>query len=151
MSSFTGPLKVEILPRGSKNRWRVAETFTFHVGAPGSNVFIRCEEGFETDLTSIPPGLRWLISPSDPDLAQAACTHDAAYRRGTWTIKVGDEETQQPLNRAAADGLMLEAMIARDVPRWKRNLVYSGLVIGGGFAWKSWAEKRGSVRTETTK
>lgn len=151
MSSFTGPLKIEVLPRGNKNRWRVAEEFTFHIGAPTSNVFIRCEKGFETDLASIPRPLWWLMSPSDPDLAQSAAVHDKAYRTGMWSVRVNGLEQQQPLNRATADGLMLEAMIARNVPKWKRNLVYSGLVIGGGKAWRSWAKKHGSVRTETTK
>ena len=149
---FTGPLKIEVLPRSAHPmRWRVVETFEFHVGRRGSGVFIRCFAGDDTDLTSIPPGLRWLISPSDPDLAQAAVVHDMAYRRGTWTVRLGEREREAPLNRAAADGIMLEAMKARDVPKWKRTIVYQGLKVGGWIGWNAWRKRNpDAIRTDTT-
>lgn len=149
MSTFTSSLKVELLPKGSKYPYRVTDEMEFHSGEFDSGLFIRCDEGFEFDGTSIPWYARWLISTSDPELLQCSAIHDKGYRTGLMLIRVNGVEKQIPVSRSMQDSLYWQAMVAQRVKSWKRQLIYRALQIGGGKSWRYW-RKNGAARTETT-
>jgi len=130
MSTFTGSLLTEWLPDG-KN-WKVLKSFEFHSGRAASGLFARVDEGFITDLASIPFGVRWLI-PKAGKNAQAAV--------------VNDEEATVPISRAMADSMMYQAMRALKVRGWRREMIYRGLQVGG---WVRWRELRAADIGEAT-
>ena len=80
-------------------------------------------KGFETDLASIPRGLRWLI-PQVGKHIQPAIVHDYIYSGKTF------------LSRKQADDLFLDAMKAVGVSWWKRQLMHKGVRAGGMFRWQ---------------
>ena len=80
--------------------------------------------GFETDFASV-PRLVLAYGLVGNTAHAAAVVHDYIYR----TPGVS-------LTRAEADGVMLEAMEATGIPWWRRQLIYTGVRMGGGGAFK---------------
>lgn len=79
--------------------------------------------GFEYDHASVPRGLWNTFPPYDPLYAGAACLHDWCY-------------AGEFFPRKFADQLFLSAMCFTGVPKWKRNLMYTAVRIGGAFTYK---------------
>ena len=123
MSSFTSPLIVEFL---GANRWRLAESFEYHLGELGSGVVIRVPAGFETDFASV-PRLLWPLLPPTGSYGKAAVLHDYLYAT--------QQIAGQPISRSRADEVFLEAMKVLGVRPLKRLLVYWGVRVGGWVAW----------------
>lgn len=80
--------------------------------------------GFETDFASVP---RLIVTYAFVgNTAHAAATvHDYLYRT-----------PEEPFTRKDADDVMSEAMVATDIPGWRRGLIYAGVRMGGGGAFK---------------
>ena len=74
--------------------------------------------GTVTDLASIP------LLPNHRTWSRAAVVHD-------WLYTVG----QVP--RLIADDVLREAMIALQVPAWRRGVVYLAVRVGGQAAWQA--------------
>ncbi len=123
MSSFTTPLIVEFL---GANRWRLAESFEYHLGELGSGVVIRVPAGFETDFASV-PRLLWPLLPPTGSYGKAAVLHDYLYAT--------QQIAGQSITRAKADEVFLEAMAVLGVGWLKRHTVYWGVRLGGWLAW----------------
>lgn len=94
MSSFTEPLKVEVLDkeRGGQGLFRVIEPFTYEVGKLGSGETITVEAGYITDFASIPRIAMWLI-PIAGRSAKAALLHD-------WLLHLNDTRATKVFNEA---------------------------------------------------
>lgn len=117
-SSFTRPLTVTKLRNG---KWRVENSFDYHVGKVDSREVITVPKGFTTDFASV-PRIFWTLIPPDGKYSQAAVLHDYLY-------------VQKITTRKKADKIFLEAMKVLKVPFWKRRVMYYAVRLGGGFCW----------------
>lgn len=129
MTSFTTPLKVEVLDgrRAGRVTARLLASFEYHVGAEGSAERIVVPAGYVTDFASI-PRLFWRLEPPLGPAGKAAVVHDYLYS----TRGLAGRYT-----RAAADGIFREAMGVLKVPAWKRSLMWAAVRVGGGGGWGS--------------
>lgn len=100
--------------------WALAEPLVWEVrdasGAVTGEIVVPVD--FLTDLGSIPPPLRWLFNPADPQSAKAYILHDWCLAR--WG----------PDRQVEAVGVMHEALRALDVPQWSRRLQVAGVLAG---------------------
>lgn len=64
------------------DRWALVGELRWELGKPGGGHWIEVEDGFITDLASIPGWLHWLINPFAPDTCRAAIIHDALLAQG---------------------------------------------------------------------
>lgn len=111
MSSFTSALIVEDLEDG-KN-WRVHASFDYHVGRYPSNEVHTVPEGFVTDFSSTPWGLRWIV-PVHGKHGKAAVLHDFLCR----------EAKDGRVTRKYADDIFFEAMGVLGVWKWRKYAAY---------------------------
>ena len=99
--------------------WIVEEPFD----AVWGDITVAIEQGFETDLASIPRLFRSLI-PQVGRHIQAAIVHDKIYRT-----------TGHGITRAQADDMFLDGMEAKGVGWLRRRTIYAAVRVGG---WASW-------------
>lgn len=90
---------------------------------------VRVPIGFETDLASIPKGLRWFISQNE-DHRKAAVLHDWLY------FKSGDLDFLL-FNREESDELFLKAMEVSGVSWFKRKIMFRAV---RAFGWLFWGK-----------
>jgi hypothetical protein len=84
--------------------------------------------GFETDLASIPAIVTPLLPVNDGHRAPAVL-HDYLYARGV-------------TSRAAADLILLRAMLDLGLDKRKAGAIYAGVRLGGWVAWRDHATRR---------
>jgi len=89
-----------------------------HDDLPGGVYLV--PRGFETDLASIPVGLRNLFSRTGRS-RKPAVFHDHMYSRRFETRKICDEYFRL-------------ALIERGVPAWKARIYWLGVRLGGAIA-----------------
>ena len=125
-NSFLTPLVVEVMPSGK--RFKLYYDFTYRVAR--AKVNIRVPAGFETDFASIPQPFHWLISKLGR-YNKAAVLHDWLYSKSAY---------QYPylVPRKLADLIFLDAMKDLGVVKWKRDLMYRAVRLGG---WKAWRKR----------
>ena len=111
MSTFTTPLIVTPLDDGQ--RWRLIESFSYHVGDYPSRDIITVPAGYITDFASV-PRLFWRLLPPWGTYGKAAVVHDYLC------------DTKTRPCREVHD-LFLAAMTALSVPRWKRNMMWAAV------------------------
>lgn len=109
-AQFIGPLDLRAY---TPNEWVVLTPLQYRM--------FKVRRGFITDLASIPRILKSLISVND-DSRKPAVLHDYLY-------------TTQPVSRAEADFLFLEALESVGVGYMRRHTLYTGVRIGGWIAW----------------
>ena len=97
------------------NVWELTESLVFI----GSGIVV--PKGFQTDLASVPTGLRWLIHKRGK-WDTAAVFHDYLYRTGR--------------NKVKADLLFRKIMQLCGVKPWRYNLMFFGVSIFGWLFWK---------------
>ena len=142
MSRFSAPLVVTPLNDG--RTWRIlysttddaeypetAIDFGYDVGEEGSEQTIKPVEGFETDFTSVPRLLWWLL-PRWGRYGNAAIIHDYLYRGGAIT---GPGSNWILPNRKRSDEIFLEAMTVLEVSWWQKWPLYWGV---RAFGWAVW-------------
>lgn len=100
--------------------------------------------GQTTDLASI-PRIVWPLLPPDGPWAEAALPHDGCYASsGTfdWQPTIGHKPVgplkhgrsrPAPYTRAECDHILLEGMVALQVPPWKRTIIYDAVRLFGGL------------------
>lgn len=125
-SSFRTKLLVEFTDAGE---FVVREPFEFL--SEVAEAVIHVPVGMTTDFTSVPIGLRNLLSPTGRH-GKAAVVHDMLYRFG----RIGSRRT----NRAEADLVLLEGMQVLEVPGWQQVVIYGGIRLGGWLTW--WRYRR---------
>lgn len=112
-------------PKGDPIRpWVVDGQHTFCSGV----ILFGIDNGFRTDLASVPLWLAWLCPPNGSH-QRAAVHHDAAYQR-------------QNCSRFTADAGFRVIMTHDGVPRWRRLLMFYAVRLFGGFAWRANAEAK---------
>lgn len=125
MSFFSGTLKTEKI---GKRRWRILEEFTYYIDKLNGE-HITVEEGFETDLASI-PDLFFILLPPVGLYDQAAVLHDKLYsRQGMMAHK--------HYTREECDRIFLQAMNDNLVVQWKREIMYSAVRLFGQSSWNN--------------
>jgi len=97
-------------------------------------------KGDTTDFFSIPVVARWLI-PKSGKGNQAAVVHDKGYKTGKLTVRVGDKTKSVPATRSAIDSMLLEGMHVLKVNRFKREVVYHSVRMGGFVVWNNYRRK----------
>lgn len=90
--------------------------------------------GFKTDLASIPPRLRSIVSVLGKHFI-AAILHDYWYRV-IWARKIELAGQQIIVTRDMADDIFLEEMADLTVSWWKRRLMYRTVRVGGASSWR---------------
>lgn len=135
VSSYTRPPQ---LTRIGKRLWRVDVGFEYYIGRKDSGFVVKIEDGFMTDLASIPRAFRWLLPPDgvytsgvivrllkvfgvavwDWRYAHAAIVHDFLYTNAIATKRI-------------ADVVFYEAMGVSGVYSWLRFVMYNAVKIGG--------------------
>jgi hypothetical protein len=141
---FEGECECELLPDGRNVRIEKSMTFIDVRGrkwiAPAGRV---------SDGASIPP-LLWpfIGGPFEGKHRRAALFHDAAYAKALSDKLV---EAIRSRRRAQADRMLYEAALLDGTPLWKARLIYFGVRIGGGFAWRANAKRlRAQITAEIT-
>lgn len=114
-----------LVPHDDGVRWTVQHEFVIHDDMLGRLVI---PAGFVTDLGSIPKIFQNVISPEGRPL-RAFLGHDWFYAK-------------QFYSRAIADDFLLRGMVALKVGWLERWIIYLGVRLGGGFAWRSDAKER---------
>ena len=100
------------------------DVYTLQQPLPFENLTVPA--GFRSDGASVPRFFWRLVFPPGDALAlRAAILHDWIYR----THPAG-------WDRAKADALFRDVLIADGVPKWRARLAWLGVRIGGGAAWK---------------
>lgn len=129
MSRFHADKSTTIFPfKDEKGKWWWATSgeISFQVGDLSSMLWITIEQGFLTDLGSVPAAVRWLFNPADPAAAPAYVLHD-------WINKQTREALPNWLDGWSsqfAAAILYEALACNDVPLWSRKLQYMGVVLG---------------------
>lgn len=126
MSSFTefsAPLKIQYDAEASRalgaDHWRVTEGFRFYVGTPDSGEWVNVPAGYLTDGASV-PRMFWSLIPPWGIYGQAAVVHDILCEYLSTTL----HGLPHRITRARCDQILLEAMVALQVPLVKRQLIY---------------------------
>jgi hypothetical protein len=119
MSQFTTELVVEQI--GDSKYYRLLEGFDYHVGDYPSDEIISVPKGFITDFASSPKIL-WPILPPRGEYGKAAVIHDYCYFIGY-------------KSKFRSDKIFLEGMEILGVPKFKREIMFHGVVILGWPAW----------------
>ena len=123
----TGPLQFELLPNGMSAillRTFVVKTLR------GRTVIVPSR--FKTDFASV-PRIFWRIVPPWGAYSPAAVIHDYLYATGE-------------VSKKEADLIFLELMKRLHVKKWKRNIMYWAVRVGGKPAWNRHRKKRLSVK-----
>jgi len=124
MSLFTKPLVVT--PYSDGKTWRLTEEFGYAIGSVNSDRTVDVPVGFSTDFASV-PRLLWIVLPKWGKYGNAAVIHDFLYY-------------DQSTTRLEADRIFVEAMMVLKVPFWQRYCLFTGVRIGGKWAW--WVNSR---------
>ena len=100
---------------------------------------ITVNEGFVTDLASVPRLMWWLIAPFD--VARAAIIHDLLYktiRQYRWNNKDSEDDSLVKKAKIAADKVFLLGMRDAEpkIPRWKSYLSWKAVDLFGNGSIK---------------
>lgn len=121
MSSFTKPLRVEILQKEYHGRGlaTILEEFEYHVGHLGSGDVITVPVGFETDFASV-PAIGRIFIPVLGKSAKAAVIHDFLILEGkrSW---------------AECADIFNEAMGVLKVNPFLKGIMYNAVRLYGAF------------------
>lgn len=127
MSRFLTPLDMRLMvdPNGmpltnrdGRQLYRLLSDFKYQSDIAGK--IVTAPAGFVTDLASIPK----LLLPLFGETAQEpSVPHDLAYSTGC-------------LPRDIADAMLREACLLTGVSRWRAELIWAGVRVGGGSHWE---------------
>lgn len=142
MNRFTGKLvlvalndKTHPVLSGGRTLWGLQRDLAYRtsIGEPG---LITIPKGFQTDLASIPRFLSSALPPDGP-WVQAAVVHDFLYRTKGAGVLWGRKGITRaaPYSRAESDDILREAMADLNVGLIQRNLIWSGVRVGGSKAF----------------
>lgn len=145
MNRFTGKLvlvalndKTHPVVRDGRTLWGLQRDLAYRTEIGGAGV-ITVPKGFVTDLASIPRILTGALPPDGP-WTQAAVCHDLLYfTKGGLNLVYGRKciTRATPYTRAESDDILREAMADLGVSVIQRNLIWSGVRVGGSSGWGS--------------
>ena len=105
-----------------KDIWVVTKAFNFYLESPDSGKQIFVPAGFLTDGASV-PRLFWNMIPPWGQYGQAAVLHDWLCEN-SYCLESG---FRKKLSRKEADDIFNEALLALDVPTWKRQVMVTAV------------------------
>ena len=143
MNNFHGPLIAELLDDGY--HWRIYESFTYRIGDPNGQWYVRVPKGFVTDFASIPRGLWNLWPPAAGKHSKPAVVHDVCYLRGY----IDTDQARKFISRKDADDIFKEAMQVAGVNWFSRSIIYAGVRVGGGSAWARYRAEESDESVDT--
>lgn len=132
-NSFLTPLVVEVMPNGKTFKLHYDFTYHLHRLGCGKGFTVAVPAGFLTDFASIPRIFR-IIIPKLGRWNKAAVIHDYIYQ-GKHQLK-SSLGCPMRFTRKQADLIFLDAMKDLGVVRWKRNLMWLAVRVGGLMAWR---------------
>jgi hypothetical protein len=124
MSRFRTPLRLERIEDTSsdgRGTWLLLCPLVYESDLAG--ITICAPEGFVTDLASV-PRLPFAYMLTGGIGHAAAVIHDCLY-----TTHVTDRKT--------ADDIFHEALIVLGVPKFRADLMWAGVRMGGGGSWRA--------------
>lgn len=134
MSSFTHSLILE--DTGDGHNWRVHRGFRYYISDSLTGWYIPVDEGFLTDLASIPRLARVIVSVNGKG-NNAAVVHDVLYRRPV--IFKDDPATygrcMQRISRLRADRIFHDALRVAGASKLRTRTLYRGVRLGGWVTW----------------
>lgn len=126
---------------GWRAEWILQESFRLTVPLGRGEFTWEIPAGMTTDFASIPRGLVWLISPTDPEILVAALIHDDLYRndsgRSRATAGRDTDTTSKSTTRFMADSWFRDIMRLYGAPIWKRLAAYYAVRVFGHWAYQS--------------
>lgn len=125
MSKFPDPLICEHV---SDDIWKLHEPFRFihnRLGVLEETIVVPA--GYETDFASV-PGIFWSLVPKDGQYDGAAVIHDFLYG-------MKGKDVEPPRTRHECDDIFLDGMAVLNVPKWKRDIMWFAVRIGGWLPW----------------
>lgn len=128
MSHWIADERMEIMPfqrEDGKWVWVTSRRCTFVFGATNNAAVFVVPPMFESDLGSIPAWGRWLVSPSDPDCAQAYVLHD--YINSLTGSRPPGFDVVSSVEAAA---VLYDALRCNGVAVWKASLIFAAVVAG---------------------
>lgn len=96
-------------------KWAVVGPLVHEIGKPMSGFWLEVEEGFVSNLVTIPVWLRWLIDRNDPQTARASIIHDYMLAHG--------------FEQRMAAGEFYRALCEDGLPRLKRVAFYLAVLL----------------------
>lgn len=127
LGEFRGPLRIDYV---HGRTWVLYQSFVW-CGPASNPVCYEVPAGFSTDFASIPPPIRWVLSPTHAlisDYGRAAVIHDFLYRTGA--------QAQPPITRKQADQVFYEAMLCENVLWPTRFLMWAAVRLFGWTAYR---------------
>ena len=94
------------------------------------DVVVSVPVGFKTDLASIPRILPITYALTGGTAIKAALIHDYIYH-----YPVYHNDKRKRLPRHLCDDIFYQIMCEEGVPKWRRNLMWLGVRVGGWFAY----------------
>ena len=122
-----------LMPNAKGRKFMLDEPFICMVGAQ----CVTIPEGFWTDLASIPPVFRSVISPLDKHL-KAAILHDYLYYMQRISIF--------KLNRKEVDVIFLNGMVTCNVGWLKRKTMYYAVRSFGWLPWNKYKNNKKKLK-----
>jgi hypothetical protein len=124
MPKFPQPLDIR---KTGKRQWTLLAPFMYETESDvfktgGAKTLITVPVGFDTDFASIPRAF-WRVFPPVGEYDGPAVIHDYLYRT-------------QTCDRATADLVFYEAMLAIGVPKWKAWTMYRAVQSCGWATWR---------------
>ena len=104
--------------------WRVTQNFRYYFDDPTHNTYVEVPVGYLTDGASV-PRFFWDLLPPWGSYGQAAVLHDFLCEN-LYCMK---DNVKTALTRVQADDALKDAMVALNVPRWKRNVIFLSVAI----------------------
>ncbi len=104
--------------------WAVSSDFGFVLGDEDGPLFL-VEQGFVTDLGTIPWWMRWLFNPAASDCARAYVLHDYIN-----TLTAGRPPGLDVWSSQIAAAVLYEALAFDGVPFWSRLIQFAGVFLG---------------------
>jgi hypothetical protein len=125
-----GEFRSDLIARDVDGAFTLASTLRYWSALLSHLVTVPID--YRTDFASIP----WIVQPIIPKFGgqdAGAVVHDYLYAMGGF-YTFGEMEFLT-IDRQTADGVLLEAMIAKGVGEWRRRWIYEGVRLGGGRPW----------------
>lgn len=104
--------------------WRVTIPFRYFFNDPSGNKYVEVPLGYISNGASV-PRVFWDLLPPWGSYGQAAVLHDYLCEN----LLIMENGVPTTITRRAADDALKDACAALGVARWKRNLIFIGVVV----------------------
>lgn len=111
------------------DHWRVIGGFKFYIDHKDSGEWVHVPHGYLTDGASV-PRVFWSIIPPWGAYGQAAAVHDILCEY----LSITKEGLPYRITRERCDEILMQAMVALEVPWVKRQVIYRAVCLFRAFS-----------------